>query len=60
MSNYTKLLIIIAMLLLVSAMFSSCLATNNDQSALISPQFDEKVQKIVSDGELPSLQIAVI
>jgi len=36
------------------------LAKNDDQSAVISPQLDEKVQEIVSDGELPSLQIAVI
>ena len=60
MSNYTKLLIIIAILLHVSVMLSSCLATKNDQSTVISPKFDEKVQEIVSDGELPSLQIAVI
>ncbi|MFC1961969.1 serine hydrolase domain-containing protein [Chloroflexota bacterium] len=60
MSNYNKLLSIIAMLLLVSVMLSSCLATDNDQYTVISPQFDEKVQEIVSDGELPSLQIAVI
>ena len=60
MSNYTKLLSIIALFLLGSGTLSSCLAKNNDQSAVISPQFDEKVQEIVSDGELPSLQIAVI
>jgi len=60
MSNYTKFLIIIAVSLLVSVMLTSCLATENDQSTVISPQFDEKVQKIVSEGELPSLQIAVI
>ena len=48
------------MSLLVSVMLASCLAKNIDQSDLISPKFDEKVQKIVSEGELPSLQIAVI
>lgn len=60
MSNYTKFLIIIAVSQLVSVMLASCLTIENDQSAVISPQFDEKVQKIISEGELPSLQIAVI
>ena len=60
MSNYIKLLSIIVLFLVGSGTLSGCLAKSNDQSAMVDPQFDEKVQEIVSDGELPSLQIAVV
>ena len=60
MTNQAKLLTIIAVVLLAGGILSSCLSTNNEQSVVINSQFDEKVEEVVSNGKLPSLQIAVI
>lgn len=60
MSNNAKLLSIIVAVLLGVGILSSCSATNDDRSAVISSQLDEKAQGVVSNGKLPSLQIAVI
>lgn len=60
MSNHTKLLSLIAGVLLAGGILSSCSSANNEQSAVLNSQFDEEVERVVSNGRLPSLQIAVI
>jgi CubicO group peptidase (beta-lactamase class C family) len=60
MSNHTKLLTLIAGILLVGGILFSCSCANYDQSVTLDSEFDEEVEGIVSNGRLPSLQIAVI
>jgi len=60
MSNHTKLLALIAGVLLAAGVLSSCSSANNEQSAVLNSQFDEEVERVVTNGRLPSLQIAVI
>jgi len=60
MNNYSRLLTIIAGVLLAAGILSSCSSANSEQSAVLNSQFDEEVERVVQDGRLPSLQIAVI
>jgi CubicO group peptidase (beta-lactamase class C family) len=60
MSNHTKLLTLIAGVLVAAGILSSCSSANNEESLVLNSEFDEKVERVVSNGRLPSLQIAVI
>lgn len=60
MNNHSKLLTILAGILLAAGILSSCSSANNEQSVVLNSQFDEEIERVVTDGRLPSLQIAVI
>jgi CubicO group peptidase (beta-lactamase class C family) len=59
MTIQSKQLKIITVLLLLSIILCSFSVTNNDRP-LIDSRTDEKIYEIISDGALPSVQIAVI
>jgi CubicO group peptidase (beta-lactamase class C family) len=60
MNNHTRLLTIIAGILIAGGILFSCSSADHKQSAVLDPEFDDEIERIITDGRLPSLQIAVI
>jgi CubicO group peptidase (beta-lactamase class C family) len=59
-TNQTKVLTIFIVGLFLSGMLCSCSASNADQFTVIDSEVEEKILETISDGDLPSLQVAVI
>jgi len=60
MSHRTKALTIVIAAIFLSGLLCSCSALNTDQLLVIDSEVEEKILESISEGELPSLQVAVI